>query len=59
MWCNDELPGPLHVGTLDQPWSFPPRDHVHIEERLSWFEIADSLPRHEGSAADESGEWKG
>ncbi len=42
------IPGEFEVTTcsLDDPDSMPPMDHNWLEDRLSWFETADSLPRH-------------
>ena len=45
---GDEL-GPLveiHIGTLDDPNAFTPQCHVHHDEKLSWFDVADDLPRY-------------
>ena len=47
----------LHVGSLDDPTAALPQDHVHCEEKVSWFEVADDLPRHIGSAADDNNDW--
>jgi hypothetical protein len=32
--------------TLDDPNLAPPQDHIWTRSRISWFEIADALPRH-------------
>jgi len=49
-WEGDgEELGPLVeilVGTLDDPNQFVPECHVHHDERLQWFDVADELPRH-------------
>jgi hypothetical protein len=45
---GDEL-GPLveiHVGTLDDPSMVSPQCHIHHDERIEWFDVADDLPRH-------------
>ncbi|MCB1480372.1 MAG: GFA family protein [Rhodobiaceae bacterium] len=34
----------IHIGTLDDPDSFPPTLHWRYEERASWFEDAAGLP---------------
>jgi len=47
----------LHIGSLDHPDEFEPRAHVHCRERVAWFEVADELPRHAGSAADADNDW--
>ena len=36
----------LYLGTLDEPAAVVPTYHVHVEEQLAWFEIADALPRY-------------
>jgi hypothetical protein len=49
-WEGDgEELGPLielHVGSFDDPNAFAPECHIHHDERLRWFEVADELPRH-------------
>jgi hypothetical protein len=35
----------LYAGTLSDPSRVVPTCHVHAEEQLTWFEIADELPR--------------
>jgi hypothetical protein len=35
----------LYVGTLNDPSRVAPTCHVHAEEQLAWFEMADELPR--------------
>lgn len=44
----------FHVGTLDRPDAVVPGEHTHCAEKLSWFEVADRLPRyqHDFPAAD-------
>jgi hypothetical protein len=32
--------------TLDEPGLAPPRDHIWTRSRISWFEVADTLPRY-------------
>ena len=39
----------VNMGTLDAPGDFAPTFHVHVAERVSWFETADSLPRYPAS----------
>src|SRR5439155_26276413 len=36
----------IYVGTLDDPAAAVPSYHVHVEEQLPWFEIADASPRY-------------
>ncbi len=38
----------LHVGTFDDPEAMVPTSHAFEPERVSWFDIADELPRFEG-----------
>ncbi len=49
-WEGDgEELGPLIeilTGTLDDPSVFSPESHVHHDERIAWFDVADDLPRH-------------
>ncbi len=42
-------PGEIHIytGTLTDPAAFAPKEHVHVSEKLPWFEVADQLPRHQ------------
>ena len=35
----------FHIGTLDNPNELIPDRHWFDSERLSWFEVADDLPR--------------
>ncbi|MGB9369369.1 MAG: GFA family protein [Xanthobacteraceae bacterium] len=36
----------IFIGTLDDPASVAPTYHVHVEEQLPWFEVADAAPRY-------------
>ena len=36
----------VYIGTLDDPAAVAPTYHVHAEEQLPWFEIADASPRY-------------
>ena len=38
----------LHVSTFDEPEKLVPTSHAFEPERLSWFDVADDLPRFEG-----------
>jgi hypothetical protein len=38
----------LHISTFDDPESMVPTSHAFEPERLSWFDVADDLPRYEG-----------
>ena len=45
----------FHISSLDNPDEFPPNEHTHYRERISWFETTDNLPKHRaslGSVAD-------
>ncbi|MCI0627631.1 MAG: GFA family protein [Acidobacteria bacterium] len=42
----------LQISTFDDPDSLTPTAHSFYPERISWFDIADNLPRHEGFVAD-------
>ena len=45
---GERFPGEIHfyVSTFDEPQALHPEFHVYHEERLTWLDIADSLPRH-------------
>ena len=46
--------GPLcaiHISTFEDPEALAPTGHSFYTERISWFDVADSLPRHEGFVA--------
>jgi hypothetical protein len=42
----------MHIGTFDNPEALVPTGHAFEPERISWFDIADNLPRYEGFAED-------
>ena len=46
-------PGEIHIylGTLSDPSAFVPTSHVHVAEKLPWFDVADNLPRHPDSGS--------
>ena len=47
--------GPIvefHISTFDDPDILVPSGHAFDPERISWFDIADNLPRYEGFAGD-------
>jgi hypothetical protein len=50
VFVNAEFPGEISVNTasFDAPEAFPPRKHIFVESRISWFQTADDLPRHHG-----------
>ncbi len=39
----------FHISTLDSPNNYLPNEHTHYVDKISWFELADSLPRYHGS----------
>ena len=39
----------FHISTLDDPDQFPPHEHTHHGERISWLHLADELPKYPGS----------
>jgi hypothetical protein len=47
--------GPIvefHISTFDDPDVFVPQYHVHHDERIAWFDVADGLPRYHASEDD-------
>jgi hypothetical protein len=38
------------LGSLDQPQRVRPQDHVWVQSRIPWFEVADDLPRFQRSS---------
>ena len=40
----------LHLSTFDDPEALVPSAHAFYPERISWFDIADDLPRYDGFA---------
>ncbi|MFP6816381.1 MAG: GFA family protein [Pseudomonadales bacterium] len=40
----------IHLSTFDDPNALVPTAHAFYSERISWFDIADKLPRFEGAA---------
>ena len=42
----------FHLSTFDNPEALVPTGHAFYSERISWFDIADSLPRFEGFVDD-------
>jgi hypothetical protein len=42
----------IHISTFDDPELLVPTSHAFYPERISWFDIADDLPRYEGFAGD-------
>ncbi len=52
---GDRAQGEIHlyVATLDDPESFTPTVHVHVGERLPWFDTKDDLPRYLTTGRDD------
>ncbi len=50
----DNYPNEVHlyIGTLHNPENFPPQSHVHCHQQVGWFEVADSLPRHDRGSTE-------
>ena len=48
----ERLPDEVHIaiGTFDEPELLPPDFHVHLGEKIAWFDTADHLPRFAGSS---------
>ncbi len=44
-WKGDTVIG-FYISTLDKPEDFPPEKHVFDADRISWFHVADDLPRY-------------
>ena len=42
----------LHISTFDNPNVLVPTSHSFVSDRVSWFDIADNLPRCEGFVID-------
>ena len=49
----DKYPDELHlyVSTMDEPNQFVPEYHVFHAEHIPWFEVADDLPRYDGTSS--------
>ena len=43
----------VHISTLDDPDVYRPDRHWFHGERISWFDVADDLPRHRKLGLDE------
>ena len=42
---EDRLVFSIHISTLENPDDYVPERHWYHEERISWLEVADNLPR--------------
>ena len=45
----------ITLGSLDDPASLPPRQHIFEADRIAWLNIADSLPRYAADTPPQSG----
>ncbi len=41
----------IHISSFDNPDAMAPTGHSFYPERISWFDVADDLPRHESFVA--------
>jgi len=50
---STQWPGEIHLyaPTFDNPAAYPPTFHVHWAEKLTWFGVMDSLPKHDHANA--------
>lgn len=50
VFTSTKFPAEVSVNTasFDEPKAFPPRKHIFVESRISWFQTADNLPHHQG-----------
>lgn len=39
----------FHISALDHPNEFPPNEHTHYLERISWLDLSDELTKFPGS----------
>jgi hypothetical protein len=51
MW-HDKPIIETYVACLDDPQACAPDRHGFIDERLSWFDVADDLPRYSGTSPE-------
>lgn len=51
---TDNFPDEIHlyICTLDDPERFIPQFHIFYAEHISWFIVADDLPRHPGTFSE-------
>jgi hypothetical protein len=49
----------VHIGRLDDPNSVKPQAHVHLAEKVGWFDVDDHLSQYDGSTAAEGNGWEG
>lgn len=39
----------FHISAMDDPNAFPPNEHTHYKERISWLHVDDDLKKFPGS----------
>ena len=42
----------IAIRTLDDPNAYPPDEHVHYGERVSWFNVEDELPHYDAVSTE-------
>ena len=52
MWDNKPIQM-VTIGSLDNPEVYPPDRHAFCHNQISWFEVADNLPRYQQSSPAE------
>lgn len=52
MW-HDKLYQMVSVASLDNPELYPPDRHAFCHSQISWFEVADDLPRFQRSSSED------
>lgn len=52
MW-HDKPIEEVYVTTLDDPEAVKPDRHAFIDEKLSWFDVADDLPRYTSTSPEQ------
>ncbi|MEM7528370.1 MAG: GFA family protein [Pseudomonadota bacterium] len=60
-FTDEAQPGEIHfyAALLEDHTDFVPEIHFHDEERVSWIELSDDLPRRQGSAITDTAPEKG
>lgn len=50
---SENDPGEMHfyAACLESPADYAPQFHVHVGERLPWFEVTDDLPRYRAGSS--------
>ena len=51
MW-HEKLFQMVTIGSLDHPEIYPPDRHASCYNQISWFEVADDLPRYQHSSPE-------